>query len=85
MERASARETAARVAAGMIAKLVMRELGTEIMSHVLSIGQARVPAEAPRPTYSDLENIDANEVRCFYSDATEAMIAEIKAAAKEGD
>ena len=85
LERASARETAARVAAGTIAKLVMRELGTEIMSHVLSIGNARVPVDSARPVFSDLEAIDANEVRCFSSEATASMIAEIKAAAKEGD
>ncbi len=85
LERASARETAARVAAGMIAKLVLRELGTEIMSHVLSIGEARVPADAPRPQYSDLAAIDDNEVRCFSPESTDEMIATIKAAAKEGD
>lgn len=85
LERASARETAARVAAGTIAKLVMRELGTEIMSHVLSIGQARVPVGAPRPDFSDLATIDANEVRCFSPESTDAIIAEIKAAAKAGD
>ncbi|HMS24553.1 MAG TPA: chorismate synthase [Acidimicrobiia bacterium] len=85
LERASARETAARVAAGTIAKLVMRELGTEIMSHVLSIGQARVPEGAPRPDFSDLATIDANEVRCFSAESTDAIIAEIKAAAKAGD
>ena len=60
LERASARETAARVAAGSIAKLVMRQMGTEILSHVLSIGEARVSSDSPRPTFSDLETIDAN-------------------------
>lgn len=85
LERASARETAARVAAGTIAKLVMRELGTEILSHVLSIGDARVPDDAPRPEFSDLAAIDENEVRCFSPESTDAIIAEIKAAAKVGD
>lgn len=85
LERASARETAARVAAGAIAKLVLHQMGTEIMSHVLSIGKASVPKDASRPAFSDLETIDANEVRCFSAATTDAMIAEIKAAAKEGD
>ena len=85
LERASARETAARVAAGSIAKLVMRQMGTEILSHVLSIGEARVSSDSPRPTFSDLETIDANEVRCFDTSSTEKIISEIKAAAKAGD
>lgn len=85
LERASARETAARVAAGAVAKKVMSELGTNIMSHILSIGQAKVSHNAPRPTFEDLQAIDENEVRCFSQEATKDFIAEIKAAAKEGD
>jgi chorismate synthase len=85
LERASARETAARVAAGAIAKLVMRQMGTEILSHVLSIGDARVSPDSPRPAFSDLEKIDANEVRCFDDDSTQKIVQEIKAAAKQGD
>ena len=85
LERASARETAARVAAGTIAKLMMSQLGTHILSHVTSIGRVSVPGDAQRPTFSDRETIDNNEVRCFHGDTTNEMIAEIKAAAKEGD
>jgi chorismate synthase len=85
LERASARETAARVAAGSIAKLLLNELGTQILSHVTSIGRVSVPENSERPTFDDLEKIDTNEVRCFYEDSTNEMIAEIKAAAKEGD
>lgn len=85
LERASARETAARVAAGTIAKLYLAQMGTQIMSHVLSIGDARVKPDSKRPEFKDLQIIDENEVRCFDPESTEKIIAEIKAAAKQGD
>ncbi len=85
LERASARETAARVAAGTLAKLLLGTLGIDVFSHVIQMGAARVPASTPRPTAADLETVDANEVRCFDPDAAAAMVAEIKAAAKDGD
>ena len=84
LERASARETAARVAAGTLAKLLLRRLGIEIVSHVVQLGAAKAkPGELP--TFADLDRIDASEVRCLDSHAEEAMIEEIKAAAKDGD
>ncbi|MGK0275898.1 MAG: chorismate synthase [Ilumatobacter sp.] len=85
LERASARETAARVAAGAIAKKLLKSLGVEILSHVIQMGSARVPNNAPRPTPAELDRVDENQVRCFDIEASKAMIAEIKAAAKEGD
>ena len=85
LERASARETAARVAAGAVAKLLLRTLDIEIISHVIQMGTATVPADAPRPTPEQLDRVDENQVRCFDLDASEAMIAEIKAASKDGD
>lgn len=85
LERASARETAARVAGGTLAKLLLRSLDVEIISHVIQMGAARVPASSPRPTPTDLETVDGNEVRCFDPDAAAAMVTEIKAAAKDGD
>lgn len=85
LERASARETAARVAVGTISKKLMSHLGTQIMSHVVAIGAARVSKDATQPTFADLETIDNNEVRCFDIASSEAMVAEIKAAAKVGD
>ncbi len=85
LERASARETAARVAAGAVAKALLRPLGVEIISHVIQMGDARVDADAARPTPADLATVDASEVRCFDAAGTEAMIAAVKAAAKEGD
>jgi chorismate synthase len=83
LERASARETAARVAAGSLAKLLLRQLGVEVLSHVIQLGQAR--SSAPRPTATDLPVIDESPVRCFDPAAAEAMILEVKGAAKDGD
>ncbi|MEO6570365.1 MAG: chorismate synthase [Ilumatobacteraceae bacterium] len=85
LERASARETAARVAAGALAKKLLSHLGVEIISHVIQMGSARVAPGAARPTPADLATVDASEVRCFDPAGTDAMVAEIKAAAKDGD
>jgi chorismate synthase len=84
LERASARETAARVAAGTVAKALLAELDIDIVSHVIQMGGARSKATA-RPTPADLAAIDESPVRCFDPSAEEAMIEEIKAAAKDGD
>ncbi len=85
LERASARETAARVAAGAVAKRLLSHLGVGVISHVIQMGSARVPAESSRPTPGDLDVVDESPVRCFDPAAAEAMIAEVKAAAKDGD
>jgi chorismate synthase len=85
LERASARETAARVAAGALAKKLLSHLGIEIISHVIQMGAAHVAPSAARPTPDDLAAVDASDVRCFDAAGTAAMVAEIKAAAKEGD
>ncbi|TSD94635.1 chorismate synthase [Skermania sp. ID1734] len=85
LERASARETAARVAVGTVAREFLRQaLGVEVISHVVSIGTAAAPAGAT-PTASDLTAIDASPVRAFDATAADAMIAEIEAAKKDGD
>ncbi|MGH9069357.1 MAG: chorismate synthase [Acidimicrobiales bacterium] len=84
LERASARETAARVAAGTCAKALLTHLGVSVLSHVVQLGRASAPAGA-RPTPSDLEAVDGSPVRCLDAGAGEAMVAEIKAAAKAGD
>lgn len=84
LERASARETAARVAAGTVAKALLAELGVEVISHVIQMGGARTKA-AVRPNPADLAQVDGSPVRCFDASAEEAMVAEIKAAAKDGD
>lgn len=85
LERASARETAARVAAGAVAKELLRPLGVEILSHVIQMGTVRVPDGSPRPTPDQLDRVDESQVRCFDIEATDDMITEIKACAKDGD
>jgi chorismate synthase len=84
LERASARETAARVAAGAVCKAFLAELGIGIVSHVVQMGPV-VSKSTARPTLADLGRVDESQVRCFDSEAEEAMVAEIKAAAKVGD
>ncbi|MGH9004293.1 MAG: chorismate synthase [Acidimicrobiia bacterium] len=84
LERASARETAARVAAGTLAKALLSHLGVSVLSHVIQMGTARVGPDR-RPGPDDLESVDASPVRCFDSAAEAAMIACVEAAAKAGD
>jgi chorismate synthase len=84
LERASARETAARVAAGACAKALLRTIGVEVLSHVVQLGPISAKS-ADRPTPRDLPAVDESQVRCFDPDAEAAMVAEIKAAAKDGD
>lgn len=84
LERASARETAARVAAGALAKRLLEELGVSVLSHVVQLGDARAK-EGTRPTIDDLERIDASQVRAADPEAEVRMVAAVKAAAKEGD
>src|SRR5437868_3783676 len=85
LERASARETAARVAAGTVARAFLRAaLGVEVVSHVISIGASK-PYDGPPPQASDLVAIDASPVRAFDEAAEASMIAEIEDAKKDGD
>jgi chorismate synthase len=84
LERASARETAARVVAGALAKLLLKEIGVDILSHVTQMGSAKSESNA-RPTIHDLPVVDESPVRAFNKEAELAMITEIEAAAKDGD
>jgi chorismate synthase len=84
LERASARETAARVAAGTLAKALLAHLRASVLSHVVQLGAATT-AIAHRPTPDDLAQVDGSEVRCFDPDSEADMIREIKEAAKAGD
>lgn len=77
LERASARETAARVAAGCACKAFLAELGIRVMSHVVRIGTIAVPDGARPPGPEDLEEVDASPVRCFDEQASAAMVEEI--------
>ncbi|WP_034270753.1 chorismate synthase [Haloechinothrix halophila] len=85
LERASARETAARTALGTVARAFLRQLlDIEIISHVVGIGGAEAP-DGPLPTPADLAAIDENPVRAFDPTGAEAMIAEVDAVRKAGD
>jgi len=84
LERASARETAARVACGALAKAFLRRLGVEIRSHVLRIGTIEAPA-ADAPGQDDFDRVDDSPVRCLDEDASAAMVAEIDAARKANE
>ena len=85
LERASARETAARVAAGTVARNFLRQVfGIEVLSHVVSIGDSE-PYDGPAPVYADLPAIDDSPVRAFGKDAETSMINEIEAAKRDGD
>ena len=85
LERASARETAARVALGAIARAFLAELGIRLVSHTLSIGPVRVPEGAALPGPDDVEALDADPLRCFDAETSAAMVAEVDAARKDGD
>ena len=84
LERASARETAARVAAGAVAKALLRTIGVEVISHVIQMGSAK-SVSATRPTPADLSVVDESPVRSFDPVAAALMIAEIEQCAKDGD
>ena len=84
LERASARETAARVAAGAIVKRLLSHIGVSIVSHVVQLGEATASPEC-RPQPNDLDAVDASQVLCFDPAGEAAMVAEIEAAAKAGD
>jgi chorismate synthase len=86
LERASARETAARVAAGYFCKAFLAELGSAVLSHVVRIGSAAVPAGRRRtPGPGDLPAIDRNPVRCFDPRVGERMVVAIRAAQRARD
>ena len=81
LERASARETASRVALGAVARNFLEQsIGITILSHVLSIGAVRVPMNAPLPQQGDMERIDSDPVRCADTATSELMSTEIEAA-----
>ena len=85
LERASARETAARVALGVVASNFLNELGIQLITHTVGIGPVSTPVGAPIPTPSDLEAVDANPMRCFNPEVSAAMVAEVDECHKEGD
>ena len=84
LERASARETAARAAIAAVAKALLDQVGITVISHVVRIGEAAAP-EGTTPGAADLEAIDASPVRCFDEEASRAMVEAIEAAGADGD
>ena len=85
LERASARETATRVALGTVAAKFLRQLGVELISHTTAVGTVAVPEGTPQPAPSDLIALDADPLRCFDRETSDAMVAEVDAAHKEGE
>lgn len=86
LERASARETAARVALGAVARAFLRQsVGIEILSHVVSIGKVSVPENYELPKASDRSTIDEDPVRCYDAKTSQAIVKEIEAAHRDGD
>ena len=86
LERASARETAARVALGAVARNFLEQsVGVRILSHVLSIGSVRVPDSALLPEVGDMVRIDNDPVRCADPVTSQRMLAEIESARVDGD
>src|SRR3982751_6232101 len=84
LERASARETAARVACGALAKVLLRALGMTVHSHVLSIGDVEAPRRDDLEP-ADFDGVDESPVRCLDADASAAMVDEIDAARKANE
>jgi len=84
LERASARETAARVAAGALAKAYLRAFGVQVRSHVTRIGSVTAPVTGILQV-EQFDEVDASPVRCLDSDASEAMVAEINSSRKANE
>ncbi len=85
LERASARETAARVALGAVARAFLAELGIRLVSHTVSIGPVQVPDGAALPGPDDVDALDADDLRCFDAETSARMVAEVDDARKDGD
>ncbi|CAG7845510.1 Chorismate synthase [Pseudoclavibacter triregionum] len=85
LERASARETAARVALGAIAKRLLAELGIETASHTVAIGDVRIPDDAPAPSLADVERLDADPVRMTDPATSARAVERIDEVRKLGD
>ncbi len=85
LERASARETAARVALGAVARSFLGELGIRLVSHTVGLGTVAVPAGTALPTPDDVARLDADPLRCADPATSAAMVAEVDEAKKSGD
>ena len=84
LERASARETAARVACGALAKAFLKQFGVQVFSHVLQIGKVKAPVRDDL-TPADFDAVDESPVRCLDADASAAMVEEINVIRKQNE
>ena len=85
LERASARETAARVAGGALARTYLRALGVEVRSHVVQIGSVHAPARSEPLALADFDGVDDDPVRCLDSESSRAMVAHINVQRKANE
>ncbi|MGD9606238.1 MAG: chorismate synthase [Leucobacter sp.] len=85
LERASARETAARVALGAVARAFLEQLGIRLVSHTVSIGSVEVPASSSLPRPDDVAALDADPLRCFDAETSARMVVEVDDTKKSGD
>ena len=85
LERASARETAARVALGQVASSFLSELGIHLVTHTVAIGSVDGGRDLVRPSYRDVDKLDSDELRCFDQELSKRMVAEVESAHKDGD
>src|SRR5690625_7306416 len=86
LERASARETAARAALGTVAAAFLEQVGDiRLVSHTVAIGPVAVPDGAELPHPDNVDALDADPVRCHHAETSAAMVAEIEACHRGGD
>lgn len=85
LERASARETATRVALGVVAAKMLEALGVGLVSHTTAVGGVEAPVDAHRPTPADVQQLDHDPLRCFDSATSQAMVEAVDVAHKDGE
>ncbi|WP_144794498.1 chorismate synthase [Kocuria palustris] len=85
LERASARETATRVALGTVAAAILEALGVELVSHTTAVGGVESPVDADRPAPGDVESLDADPLRCHHAETSARMAEAVDAAHKDGE
>ncbi len=85
LERASARETATRVALGAVARSFLGELGIHALAHTVAIGEVAVPEGTPTPRMTDVTSLDADPLRCFDSATSKLMVDRVDQAHSDGD
>lgn len=85
LERASARETATRVALGVVAAQILKALGIELVSHTTAIADVVAPSDAARPLPRDVVQLDEDPLRCFNAETSQRMVKSVDAAHKDGE